>query len=175
MNKELKKIYDRIPMDKDFIPDQDLFMKTMFQLNPQGNLINSYNSVLRILESANSIDKQTVEGKGVFGFKYLFYKYDKYIEFWKNKFGDIEEKYIKSIDKLKPIDKWIDYEGFEEFYNSDKNHLNAYLFGGFTEETLRKKLAIFNQIIGKENGTEQSEIQEPEFKGIDNPKSEDPF
>ncbi len=150
MNNEIKKIVKKIPDEQSFIPDMDLFKKSFFAINPIGNLPDTYNILILRMSSFENEGSVSVEDKLPITYKYLIQKYDKYINWWQTEYGDKDPKYIKAIHKLKSINVWLEDRDWDMFYTATKTHTDEYLFGGFTEETLLRKLNIFNSLIGKE-------------------------
>ena len=177
MNKEIKLIYDKIPSAQFFIPDKNLFRSTLFALNPNGIFNDSYDLLVQKIESFEN--KEISEGGRNVDYKYIFKKYDDYIEHWQANYGDRDPKYIKAKDALQNPLGWLSDNGFMKFYSVAKTKDSIYIFGGFSEDVLRKKLRIFNTLIGKENSNEheepKSEIEIKNAAGNSQGAIEEPF
>jgi len=157
MNKELEKIVKKIPDDPTFIPDFDLYRQTFFAVNPDGNMQDAYDYLLMYLNNDEQI-KKNVEGTGDITYLYLIKKYDNYISWWKNKYSDQEERFIKKDEKLKNPQSWITNNSFNEIYSVKNSITNDYIYGGFSMDALRNKLEIFKQLIGESDGRQNTEV-----------------
>ena len=111
-------------------------------------------------------------------FKYLIYKYSRYVEWWTIEHGSKDPKYVANKDKMQNAYDWLSTQGFNQFYKHSKTQTDEYIFGGFTEETLKRKLNIFLKLVGKkplEVNEQEEDDQEPSLEGSDTRGSEDPF
>jgi len=176
--KSLKQILKKIPDDTDFIPDMNLFRETIFNINPSGNLEDSYKILIDSIDLDIKNNSLRPEDNNPYTFNYLIKKYDSYIKWWRHTYGDAEEKYIPKDDRLKNVYNWINDNTYKEIYSIKKNYLNDYIFGGFSEEVLLEKLKIFKVLIGKEK-YEEPEPTKPIQRNIEkrsfDESSETPF
>ena len=178
MNKEIEDILKKIPDDVSFIPDKNLFKKLFFEINPTGDYDEAYDLIVYRIDFEDKANTNRPEDDKPYTFKYLVKKFNGYIEWWRSINGDTEEKYISKDDKLKSPRDWLNDRDYRNVYSVRRSHLSEYLFGGFSEEVLERKLRIFNTIIGKDNGEEPEEepVQERIEERVDPTTGEDnPF
>jgi len=151
MNKEIEDILKKIPDEVEFIPDRDLFKKLFFDQNPQGDINRAYELLIFSIETENNNGAIRPEDNKKYTFKYFVKKYDRYLIWWKSTYGDVEQRFVSKDNKLKNIIDWFDESEYRNMFTLSKSHLDDYLFGGFSEEVLERKLRIFNTILGKDN------------------------
>jgi len=141
MTDDIKELISALPDDEHFIPDEDLFRATFFNLNPSGNFHESY----RVFELrfGNQAGDSNPEGTGVYTYKYFCNKYDEYINWWNSTFGDKDPKYIGKADKLRDPAGFFEDSKYAYVYAITKQSKDYYIFGSNSMQTLRKKLYIF--------------------------------
>lgn len=156
MNNDIEDLINALPDNYDFVPDEDLFRATFFNLNADGDFNEAYR--LFILRYTDDQGKATPEGIGVISFKYLCIKYKQYLNWWESTYSDKDPKFIAKVERLSTPEGFFSDMLYNKIFKVTKQAREYYIFGTHTNETLRKKLRIFKTKYLKQ---EVSEIPEP--------------
>ena len=109
-----------------------------FNLNPVGMPELTISAVRKKLKNPNEF---LIDGLP-FNLPGLVIKYKKYIDWHRKKFG-LDEKFVKTADKLCSPDEFVEMNRFYNSFGMAKGKREYYLFGEFTENELREKLRSF--------------------------------
>jgi hypothetical protein len=109
----------------------------IWPLNPSGN----FNNVLDLFISIDASDAPVYTAE-IVGQRYI-----DYFNKWSYEHTDIDERYIRSDDKLLDIIAFMMKRGYQNEYSIIRKGRDFYLFGDMLKEELKSKLVAYKKSI----------------------------
>lgn len=124
--------------------DQSVFEEQLWRLNESGSFMDTLNRV-ELQLSMGYVDRH---GNPI-TFDFLVNQYKAYQAWWEAKYGDRDQKYVKSSESLKSIYDYMGDQMYQQDWKPVPKVRDFYLFGNHTTAELNDSLRKFKNSIQK--------------------------
>ena len=125
------------------IPDKTEFTEKLWNINPSGDFVMTYELLKTILEKLDEEERINPFTQEKWTFEDIANSYKEYNEWWDITYQDREEKYIKKEDGKMDISRFLQLGKFNNKFTVRRNTRDDLLFGDNSIENLRNKLNNF--------------------------------
>lgn len=123
----------------------------LWVINPDGNKHSLYTYLQNIFE-----ENRTAFDGTLITLEFIIKKYKEYSLYWDTVFSDRDPKFISAKDKKKNISAFMVAQMYEQTFAIPSKKRDKYLFGNFSDSSLKNKLNEFLNLIGHVNNTEKA-------------------